>query len=284
MPTERPPMETLLFVTLTLRESQRELEESWLDAYREVARGVTGVVLILPSVYEAPDALYHLNTLAGRHIAAIDMAGLTLHLGRRAWVTWPNHVQGDFVQSPRDTWLPSYYARLLGTLDAEARSVGAAGTALDCEAYGDCIFKERFRAGLPDYDRLWVRNAIREARRVAPAATLVYPASSNDPTKYHWVVRGLGEHYLHHKTYKLPGPPALADPPPGVDVQLDYWGTWLVNEPVSGPWPHPLTVNEWREIDWGKVKAAYPELKGRWLYVKRDELLRVMYRLGGIET
>ncbi len=266
-----PNLSTRLYVGLTLLEDQREREESWLVAYGEAAESITGVMLFVWSPWERSDAVQ--DPLVLRHIAAIKAAGLTLHWGRSLWIRYP----GTVFQSEHDMYSAAYYCRLLATINAEAMSINADGTAIDGQPYADSIFRDLFPNGVTRDGLNWMTAAIGEARRVAPGVNIVLPASGQYRNSVYWYLRGLGEEYAHEKSYKLEGPPLNATPPAGMSLDMHHWGTALKSAGSDAPW---LTVPEWKAIDWEVIEVAYP-LKGRWLWVPRSMLLDVMYELGG---
>jgi hypothetical protein len=271
-------MKTLLFISLTLRDSHEELERSWLKAYAEVAKNVDGILLITPSIYEEPDAVHH--QLVQDTLTACKLANLDVYWGRRSWVMWQSLITvPGFYQSPDDIFRPEYYAQLFGRINAEAKFINAKGSVIEAEPYGDCIFKEKLKV-LTSEERQWMISAIGAAKRVGGGATMAYPASAYYKTNYPWITRLMGEEYLHHKTYNLIEAPPNVNPPNGVNISLHWWGSWLVPEQSTEPMPHPLTVEEWLAIDWDAIKAMYPELKGCWIYVEREKMLDVMYQLG----
>jgi len=269
-------------VSLTLRDEIAELEEDVLRALGEASRAMDGILLVVPSYYEAPDASRH--PLVQSIIQACDIYGLGVYWGRKLWVAWP--TLSGYQQRADDVYSAAYYATCLSRVHAEAESLGAVGTWIDCEPYGKSRYRDNWfkRTGFASWQAERVQAAIEEALCVAPRVDLAYPAGSLNPNHFCYALRHLGEQFLQSKTYKAVNAEALpVHPPAGVPLQLDWWGSWLTTSPSAAPpGKRPLTVEEWCALDIDVAVAKYPELGsgGLWIYVAASERADVMRELG----
>ncbi len=203
--------------------------------------------------------------------------GIDLYLGRNPWITWKKH--SPHKQQRDDVYNPAYYTTYLSRIRAGARAIGAIGTFEDCEPYGDTIYKPWFKKdGSKNEERARVLRAIRYATAKVPPIDFAYPAGGIQPNHYSWPMRYLGKEFLHSKPFKVRKREKLrAAPPPGMPLQLDWWGTWLGVEQTAGG---PLTVEEFLALDWPVIKTAHPELKGAWLFVRSEQRRQILHRLG----
>lgn len=272
--TSRPP--TLFFLGLSLLERFREREEAWVEALPGLVGKVDGILLVVPSWQEAPDALC--NNLVRRIATTCSLTGnsVNVYWGRRLWITWANLA--DYPQHKWDVYDPAYYAAFLSRLAAEAKAIGALGTFAECEPYGDKLHTEWFkRDGFGSWNRRKVLKAIQAAKRVAPAATMAYPAGSMDPRHYSWPMRNLGKEFLHSKTYKVQDPAQVRlNPPSGYAVNMDWWGSWVTT--TGDGKTGPLTVEQYQDLSWDDIRMLYnyPGLKGSWIFTAVDDRLAVM--------
>lgn len=266
----------LLYVGLSLLPQAEEWERSWVNALGVAASGIDGILLALPSWQEAPDALQH--ELVKDALEQCRRHELDVYLGRDLWIRWKGH--SPYQQQRDDAVSAAYYASYLSRLDGEARAIGAKGTFAECEPYGDTIFKPWFKQdgfSAAEFNR--VLTAIGKARSVAPAATMAYPAGGQHSNHYSWALRYLGKESLHSKTYQVRAPYAVnAAPPMFYPLQLNWWGSWLKAAGPAGS--GPLTVAEFRLMDWDAVRAQHPEFKGVWIYMSDKDRKQVMEQLG----
>ena len=270
------PAKIFFWIGFSLLPQDAAREAGWLQAYAEAGKYVDAVLLKLPSWQEAPDALDH--ELVKKTIDICRAHDIDLYLGRNLWITWK--VKSSYQQQLEDVYDPAYYTAYLSRIHAEAKAIGAVGTFVDCEPYGDTIFKPWFKPdGFTPGERLRVLEAIRAATQKVPPVDLAYPAGGMMPNHYSWATRYLGREFLHSKPYRVRHVEDLrATPPPGMPLQLDWWGTWLGIEQVPNG---PLTLAEFEALDWAAIKTVHPEVKGAWVMAAAGDRLDVMYRLGG---
>ncbi len=270
------PVQVLLYVGLSLLPQLKDSEYGWLEIYAEVGEFADGILLALPSWQEAPNALEH--DLVQKTLHKCRVHGIDVYLGRDLWIRWK--ARSPYKQSKLDVFNPAYYAAYLSRIDAEARAIGAKGTFVECEPYGDTIFKPWFKqAGFDQSERQRVLKAVAEATAIAPPVTFAYPAGGRRPNHYSWPLRYLGDQFLHSKTFQVRDPKRLrATPPSGHKLQLNWWGSWLkaADKPGSGP----LTVGEFLSLDWPGIRTELPELQGVWIYVTGSDFKQVAYLLG----
>jgi hypothetical protein len=275
MPVAQQPLPVLLYLGLSLLDDLEEQERSWVEALPSAAGGIDGVLLALPSWQEVPDALNHelahdARVLCRRH-------GLDVYHGRDLWIRW--QPRSTYTQQRGDVFSVAYYVAYLSRLDAEATAIGAKGTFAECEPYGGTIFKPWFKSdGFTPDEFVQVLKAIGEARAVAPPTTLAYPAGGREPEHYSYALRYLGNQFLHSKTFEARFFGQLnATPPMFYPLQVNWWGSWLkaTGEPGSGP----LTVGEFRSLDWSAIRAEFPELQGAWIYTGSSDRVLVMHQL-----
>ncbi|MHC4511424.1 MAG: hypothetical protein ACYTAO_21150 [Planctomycetota bacterium] len=266
---------TLLNVGLTLREEYNERERSWLGLYQHVPKFANGVLLALPSWQEVPNVLN--DRLVEETLDQCVSHGLDVYFGRDLWIRWKGRT--TWKQKINDVFDPAYYAAYLSRLAAEAKAIGAKGTFAECEPYGNTIFKPWFKKDGFSEQEFWrVLAAITEARQVAPATTMAYPAGAQHPNHYSWPLRYLGNQFLHHKTYQLLEFKVNATPPNGFPLQMNWWGTWIAERVYPGE--KPLTVAEYQALDWGAIRQAHPDMIGNWIYIAAEEWLQVVQQLG----
>ena len=200
------PITVLLYVGLALLPTTEEQEYGWLEGYAEAAKSIDGILLNLPSWQEVPDALH--NDLVQKTLRECRLHGIDVYLGRDLWIRWKG--RSSYKQKKLDVFNPAYYAAYLSRINAEAKVIGAKGTFVECEPYGNTIFKPWFKkAGFDQSECRRVLNAVAEATAIAPRVTLAYPAGGGRPNHYSWPLRYLGEQFLHSKTYQVRDPKTL---------------------------------------------------------------------------
>lgn len=231
-----------------------------------------GIILKLPAWQEAPDALS--DRLVKQAIWACKCYGIPFYLARNLWISWPDlarRATGEvqYLDDPVNLW---YYHAFLAGLYAEAKDVGAAGTGVDAESYGDCLFN--FKTGrFAENTRARVREAMRRAAGAIGEmghVDLVYPAGSTYAKHVVWTFREFGKTFLHHKTFiakRVHHLPPM-NPPEGEKVQLNYWGSRLG--------PGYLSVADYHALTLVDIQAKHSECKGKWVWTPIEERAEVM--------
>ena len=276
-----PGTKKLFYISFHLRHDTAAIERGYIEALPSVARAVDGILLFVPSYYEAPEAPSHPHVQ--RTLELCRELGLELYWGRGLWVSWPKGT--SYVQQREDVFSAAYYAAYLTRLDAEAKRLQAAGTFVYGEPHGDSILEEQWfkRTGVTDQERERIHQAIAAAVRVAPRATMAYPGGGRNPEHFAFALRPLGGQFLYHQSYRVKRPEFLSiKPPEGEQVQLHWWGIWLTMDPASPPGKGAFTVDEWLRFDLAGAVRRFPEMQqgGLWLYVESPERREVMLELG----
>lgn len=276
-----PGTKKLFYIAFPLRSDTVSYERGCLEALPGVARALDGILLSIPSYHEAPEAPAHPHVQ--RALQLCREHGLEVYWGRHLWVSWPE--RSSFVQQREDVFSAAYYATYLTRLDAEAKRLGVAGTFAYGEPHGKSIFRDQWfkRTGFTNEERRRIQDAIKAAVRVAPRATMAYPAGGGSPEHFGYTLRLLGERFLFHKTYRARNADSVKiRPPAGVQPQLHWWGSWLTMDSGAEPGKGALTVDDWLRLDLAGNTRRYPELQegGLWIYVDASERKEVMLELG----
>lgn len=275
-------LKVLLSMHLTLLEQNRKMEESWLAGLAEAAKAVDGVLLSFFSWREYPDLLA--DDLARRFIDECHLHRIPIFLTRRLWITWP-HIVGD--QQPLDLYDPAYYAAALHRLAVEVDHIGAAGTAIDAEPYGDGLYAgdaNSFRhVGFTSSQRALISEIIAHVAVDGIRPTFARPGGGLGPEHHGWIMGLLGEAYMFDgPTYKRQNLEGF-DPQPPLDhkLNLEVWGSWLKPEPGDNPpGERPVNPKEFLKMNWKYIGVAYPELEYVKIHTERADLLPIMYFLG----
>lgn len=233
------------------------------------ARWFTHIVIVVRSWQEVPDALAH--DVIKRVLHLCEFFHFPVIWGRNLWVSWPS----DKLEAPMPDMLshfyPEHYAAAIANLKAEARSIGAVGTMLDAEPYGDSIQKSKLKDFALDVaDLEQIQNAIRWATDVTGPVDIVCPYGSMKSNSYTWSMAGLGHIPWGYKMYYAHTADAKinANPPDGVKYEPGLFTSFVtkVSREVGHPSQMTLTPAEVRAIDMDAVRVRYPSIKGQGVY------------------
>lgn len=269
------PDKVLLRIGLGLRNDTAELEGSWLHPFERACSYIDGFVLQVPSHYECPGALEH--WLVRAFVDICRAQGIPLYWGRHLWVMWSEH--SSRAQHLSDVYDPTYYAACLHGIAVEAEAVGAVGTVIDTEPYGDTIYKPWFKDdGLHSWEARQIEVAIKHALRMVRPVDFVSPASSLASNWYGWWLRYLGLKNFHPRSYCVrKAEDFRANPPDDMSLDLDCWGVLLG---AAGNPHNALTVDEYAMLDFARIKELYPVCRCVWLNPVAESRRDVLYRLG----
>ena len=240
-----------------------------LRALRKVkVRAFTHAIVVVPSWQRMPYAFR--NPIVRRVIAACRAKGIAVVWGRWLWVAWPSDRLDAPMPNSSSHHDASYYAAALATVRAEARFLGAVGSFLDAEPYGESTQKPTLKfSHLDDVERILIGLAVAEAVSAAGPVDWIYPTSSAKPTHYAWPISGLGRLFLDHKSYytlKSDGD-VVAKPPPGYQHRLQLWGAFVLpkrTEIRPGLWT--LDIGDAKRLDPNVMRLKHKHCKGIWIY------------------
>ena len=201
--------------------------------------------------------------------------------GRNLWVSWPS----DKLEAPMpNMWqyrYAAYYTAAIANLKAEARSIGAAGTFLDAEPYGDSVHKKilKNKPEVLEHDR--IRGVIYEAVAHTGPVDIIYPYGSTDSKRYTWMMAGLGRIRCCEKTYYAHKAHAKinANPPDGVTYAPGVFAALVteVSREINHPSQMSLTPAEVMAIDMVAVQQRYPKsIRGQAVYIPREDFAEVV--------
>lgn len=272
----QPPL--WLYVHVTGRTNQADLEDQIPRAIAMAAPEIDGIYLFVPPWQQAPDILH--TSIARRVVDACDLFDLNLVLCRQLWIT-----HGD-QQLNTDHVTSAYYVSAMQRLDAESEYANASGTCLDVEPYGGPMV-DAFKTGVTISRELHLRiaEAIERACQYAPRPTFVTPWGHRIRDHWHWAFLPLATNGLIQSSYRVRDPdhPYMGfTPPVSHSFSVTHPGWWVVPEVVLEHLPisRPLTVNEFRDLDWADWRLTFPDIEAAWLYVDRKDLLAVCRQLG----
>lgn len=264
----------ILYMPLPL--TSRSGETDWANAravYRMLrgqyhVRWPTHLLIVTRSWQETPDALDH--SVIEYVVRICKYFGLPIIWGRWLWVGWPSDKLEAPMPGETCYVLPEYHATAIARVQAEAYSIGAAGTMLMAEPDGQPLVEAHLQAGFDDISRGLMQRAIRRAVAVTGQVDFIYPAGSSDPRSYAWSVVDLGKLRLIHKTYELTTADGkvVMHPPDGVKAKLDLWGHWVGENKLS-----PADV---RGFDMARVRERFHENVGQWIYIRADKFAEVV--------
>jgi len=271
----------ILFVSPSLYDQKADRDADLIDALR--APGLswfTHVILKVPSWQEYPDAPDHL--LIKHALNICRDRGIPVIWGRNLWVSWPEFVDGtkfNFVPPIPDAssqYDPAYFAAALATVSAEARRIGAVGTFLDTEPYGDSVHKLSLKsAELTEALQSRIRSAVQIAVASAGRVDFVYPSSSGRATHFAWPLLELGQWRCDSKAYYTTAPdyqlPKI-NPPTCIEHRLDLWGCNVGlgrPEDVVGS-QVKLTIADVMALDLSVIRQQHPDCRGIWVYIDAD--------------
>ena len=205
--------------------------------------------------------------------------------GRNLWVSWPS----DKLKAPMpDKWqyrYAAYYAAAIANLKAEARHLGAAGTFLDAEPYGDSVHKEILKNKPEILEHSRIRASIYEAVAGTGPVDIIYPYDSMNPKKYTWLMSGLGRIRWGAKMYytRDPSKPINANPPDGVAYVPGLITSFAtkVSRAVGSPKQMTLTPAEVRAIDMNLARKRFPSIQGQGIYIPYAEFAEVVKAWNG---
>ena len=175
----------------------------------------------------------------------------------------------------------------IAALKSEARSLGAVGTFLDAEPYGDSAQKPTLKfAKLDDNDRLGIKRAIEQALRVTGQVSFIYPSTSSRASHYAWPIADLGVLDVDAKTYYLdPDGKVSVRPPSGNEHHRGdwLWGSFVTREREqvgdTGLWT--LSIAKAKSFDMSRVRERFPNCQGRFFYLKDGDALARTLRAWG---
>ncbi len=275
----------LLYVQLKLRENTIREDVEIGNALRYAKGIVTHVILVVPSWQERPNAAN--NPIVRRAMATCRAMHLGVFWGRWLWVGWPSHEFEELLPGPASHFDATYYAAAISTLRAEARLLGAVGTFLDAEPYGDSAQKPTLKfKHLTAEDRQAISAAVRDAVQYAGPVDLIYPASSNLSTHYSWPLEGLARFRCDAKPFyqRKSSGQIVARPPTGYEHKLHFWGSFVttpasrqIGGATSTSWT--LTIDEAKALDLDIIRERFSECRGLWVY--SDQLVAVLREWGG---
>lgn len=251
----------ILHLSLPLTRPSADRDDANVSALWYAKGWFTHVAILTRSPQETPDAIRHPDVL--RAVAICGIQGLKVIWGRRLWVSWPS----DELEAPMPTkWsyrYASYYAAAIARVQAEALAIGAVGTMLDAEPYGDSVQKEILKSEPELLERPRILSAIGDAVSVTGQVDFITPTSSMNPNAYPWSMAGLGKWRMDQKTYKVKTADGHvnANPPDGDEHKVHVWGHWVGE--------NALSVAEVKAFDMDRVRERYLECIGQWLYADK---------------
>jgi len=258
----------LLLVLLKLRKDTEQTDRAIVDALAQL-RWFTHVILTVPSWQEVPEASEH--ELVRRAAAALREQGIGLVWGRWLWVAWPEGVKD--APTSESHFEADFYSEAIRRVRRESASLGAVGTFLDAEPYGQSAQKPTMKfTELTESDRVRIHHAVSQAVAEAGPVDLIYPTSSMRPSHFGWPLADLGVLRCDSKTYYVRAPQyrlPVVRPPPGYEHRLDLWGVnvGLAATGSTDRRSQPLTVGELLALDLHDIRRQYPGCRGLWVYM-----------------
>ncbi len=242
-PSLDAPGTRILYVSLSLRRDSLERDTRNVEALRFAPRrGITHVMLKVPSWQEVPDAPDH--PLIERALRICRDAGMEVIWARNLWVAYPKLVRGPPV--PEDCHLDaSFYAAALRRVKTEAKRLGVSASALDAEPYAYSPQKAIKGVDVPTSVLRAMRSAIADAVAKEGQVDFVTPTASGSSARYPWAVRGLGRRWIDQKTYRVRkrGKLRRLRPPVGFEPhRIDVWAIWIGR--------HALDWDDLVRLDW----------------------------------
>ncbi len=249
----------ILFLPLPLIRNSAERDWDNILELWHARTWFTHLLIVTRAWQETPDAIHHHHVQIA--VALAEHFNLGVIWGRNLWVAWPS----DKLDAPMPDafcYMDSqYYTAAIATVKAEARSLGAVGTMLDAEPYGQSANKELLRSGRGFMPAV-AGNAIKQATSVTGPVDFITPTSSMIPSGYQWSMAGLGKR-MDQKTYKGKTANFLinAKPPEGGEHKVHVWGHWVGENTLS-----PADV---KAFDMDKVRERFPECIGQFVYADK---------------
>jgi hypothetical protein len=262
-----------VYLYLQLTDKSEEKDVAILRALLKVKRNAfTHAVVVVPSWQRMPYAFR--NPIVRRIITTCRAKGIALVWGRWLWVARPS----DKLDAPMPNSIShldaSYYAAALANVRAEARFLGAVGSFLDAEPYGDSAQKPTLKfVALNDVERVLISLAIAEAVAAAGPVDWIYPTSSASPTRYPWPMARLGRVRLDARPYytRESDGEVIARPPAGYKHRLQLWGAFVLpkrTEISPGLWT--LNISDAKRLDPNVMRQKHEHCMGIWLYTGNE--------------
>ncbi len=270
----RPPVEPqgdVLAVYLFLRLTDKAVDKdvAILRALLNVKpNAFTHAIVVVPSWQRMPYAFQ--NPIVRRIISTCRSKGIAVVWGRWLWVAWPSDKLEAPMPNANSHHDASYYATAIATVRAEARFLGAVGSFLDAEPYGDSTQKPTLKfVPIDDVERIMIGLAIKEAVAAAGPVDWIYPTSSASPTHYAWPIARLGRVRCDAKPYytRESDGQVIANPPAGYQHRLQLWGAFVMpkrTEIRPGLWT--LGIGDAKRLDPNVMRQKHEHCKGIWIY------------------
>lgn len=222
------PPPRILYYHLSLVPSLEHADREKLLSLYQYGRaaGITDVMIVVPSVWTAPDAVRHPTVVTTTHVCR--MLGIRFIWARELWAKW---LHGDHPANVDRMDDPAFYAVALTQIRFEAATFGVP-SGIDGEPYGAPQIKPIIQGQSLPLEYQWsARLAIDRAKRLAGGGVdYIIPGCSIGPDTYTWVVRCLGEQPIDGIYYRTGPGEELPDEPtaPG------GWPTWSPG--IRGVW------------------------------------------------
>lgn len=268
----------LLYVYLKLRKDTIRSDTRIVQALDDL-RWFTHIILVVPSWQERPHATTH--PLVRQALATCQERKISVIWGRCLWVAWwPKHAR-----TPRPAtgeFDAAHYVAAISTVKNEARAIGAVGTFLDSEPYGECAQKWSLkRKKLTDVDRRRIHEAMDAALNITGPVDVIYPSSSSPSWHFAWSMAELGTLRCDSKTYFAKAPryklPKIR-PPSGYAHRVDLWGSAVglgrPEDVYNGN--AALTPSEVVALDRSIIRQRFPHCRGFWVWVPNSILPEVI--------
>ncbi len=264
-----------LYVFLALRYDTQERDVAAVDAlWSDNLSWFTHVFLNTTSWQESPLAVE--NPLVKHAVDLCREQGVGVVWGRWLWVGWSDDPQ-RFAHVHDD---PAFYVNAIATVRGEARQLGASGTLLDVEPYGNSPQKKTLKPrDLGQVDRDIIEGRVAAATSVAGQVDYIFPTASTRSKSYVWPLTGLGVNRCCNKTYYSVPPDYTvnANPPPTHKHLIHLWGSAVATStPAASAGVTSLTPARVKAIDLAEVRKLHPGCVGQWIYVDPEELPAVL--------
>lgn len=276
------PVEQVLYYYVPLYESRADANADLVNALLKSPglADFTHVMLIVPSLYELPNATEHVLVKHATNI--LQERGVPFYWCRLLWPAWSVHPDMP-VPDANSHYRPEYYATAIATVRAEARKLGAIGCGFDAELYGNDPIHKALRVGLTETQQARMLRAIQDGTEIAGKVDIIEPCMypGDHVYSYVWPLCDLGEIQVTTTTYydttvaEYQESPRFPTVPACYTHEFEYWGIHL-GDGVTGNGTPLVTREQLDAMDWDAIRVEYPSIRGSFIYIGLDKRAEVV--------
>lgn len=278
----------VLYYYVPLYESRAKANAELVNALLE-SPGLTDfthVMLVVPSLYELPNATEHV--LVKHAVNILRERGIPFYWCRLLWPAWSSAIPPGIEWPEADSYFrPEYYSTAIAMVRSEARQLlrlGAVGCGFDGELYGDNPIHEALRDGFTEHQQRRMEWAVRLGVRATGRVNLIEPCGypGTHVNSYVWPLCDLGEIQATTTTYYDTTIASFQESPRFPTVPNRYtpwqptlWGIHL-GDGVTGNGTPLVTREQLDAMDWDAIRVEYPSIRGSFIYIGLDKRAEVI--------